>query len=86
MQSYISKVTSRGQITLPQEFREEEGITEKDYVVMKKQGNVLVLAKVDNVMDEITKEFQREARRRGITKKSLLEELQKVRKARNRQK
>lgn len=78
----MSKVTSRGQITIPQKLREEEGITEDDYVVIKKVGHQLVISKRDQELDDITRKFQTEAKERGITKKELLKELESIRKAR----
>ncbi len=80
MDAFISKVTSRGQITIPQTLREEEGIGEDDYVVMRKVGNYIVLGKVEARLNDITSTFEQEAKRVGITKAKLLAELEKVRK------
>ncbi len=79
---YMSKVTSRGQITIPQELREEDGITPDDYVVMRRVGGYIVLSKAELRLDEITGAFQREAASKGITKKKLLAELESVRRKR----
>lgn len=79
---YMSKVTSRGQVTIPQELREEEGITSDDYVVMRRVGNYIVLGRAELRLDEITGAFEKEARSKGITKKSLMAELETVRKKR----
>lgn len=76
---YISKVTSRGQVTLPQDFRQDAGITEEDYVVMKRVGRYLMLGKARLDLDKITAGFEKEAKEKGITKKDLLEELERVR-------
>lgn len=78
MDVYISKVTSRGQVTLPQDFRDEAGITSKDYVAIRRMGQYLVLGKAELRLDEITAEFEKEARARGVTRKALLEELERV--------
>ena len=80
MDAFISKVTSRGQITIPQTLREEEGISEDDYVVMRKVGNYIVLGKVEARLNDITSAFEQEAKRVGITKTKLLAELEKTRK------
>ncbi len=80
MDAFISKVTSRWQITIPQTLREEEGISEDDYVVMRKVGNYIVLGKVEARLNDITSAFEQEAKRVGLTKTKLLAELEKVRK------
>lgn len=82
MDAFISKVTSRGQVTIPQELREREGITENDYVVMRKVGSYIVLGKAELRLDEITGAFEKEAKSKGITKKDLMYELESVRKSR----
>lgn len=80
MNVFISKVTSRGQVTIPQELREEEGITQDDYVAIRRVGNYIVLGKAELRLDEITQAFEKEAIVKGITKKDLLDELESVRK------
>ena len=77
---FVGKVTARGQITLPQELRQEEGITENDYVVMKKFGRYIIISKADLEIDDIARAFREEAKRKGITKKELMQELKKVQK------
>lgn len=78
MDAFISKVTSRGQITIPQSLRKEEGIGDADYVVMRKVGKYIVVGKVEARLDEITSVFEQEARTKKITKEKLLGELEKV--------
>ena len=80
MDAFISKVTSRGQITIPQSLREEEDISEDDYVVMRKVGKYIVLGKVEARLDDITHAFEEEANLKKITKENLLAELETVRK------
>ena len=80
MDAFISKVTSRGQITIPQSLREKEDISEDDYVVMRKVGKYIVLGKVEARLDDITHTFEEEANLKKITKESLLSELETVRK------
>ncbi|MBI3588651.1 AbrB/MazE/SpoVT family DNA-binding domain-containing protein [Candidatus Micrarchaeota archaeon] len=81
MDVFISKVTSRGQVTIPQELREEEGITSDDYVAIRRVGNYIVLGKAELRLDEITGAFEKEAKTKGISKNDLLEELENVRKS-----
>ncbi len=80
MNAFISKVTSRGQVTIPQKLREEEGISENDYVVIRKVGGYIVLGKAEFRLDEITGLFEREARAKGVTRRDLVSELKSVRK------
>lgn len=80
MDVFISKVTSRGQITLPSELRREEGITGRDYVIMRKIGGNIIVTKLINRLGEITSIFEAEAESQGITKAQLLSELDTVRK------
>ena len=80
MYEFISKVTARGQITLPQKLREEEGITENDYVIIKKFGKYILISKAELEIDDIAKAFRAEAKRRGITKKDLMSALKKAEK------
>ncbi|MBI5553941.1 MAG: AbrB/MazE/SpoVT family DNA-binding domain-containing protein [Candidatus Diapherotrites archaeon] len=79
---FIGKVTSRGQVTIPQELREEEGITGDDYVAIRRVGKYIVLGKAELRLDEITEAFEKEAIAQGLSKKDLLNELEKVRKHR----
>ena len=80
MDAFISKVTSRGQITIPQSLREKEDISEDDYVVMRKVGKYIVLGKVEARLDDITHTFEEEANLKKKTKENLLAELETVRK------
>lgn len=81
MNVFISKVTSRGQVTIPQELRKEEGITADDYVAIRRVGNYIVLGKAELRLDEITEAFEKEAKTKGISKKDLLDELEEVKKS-----
>lgn len=40
----LAKITSKGQITLPKEVRDELGVRSGDSVVFHKQGNKVVIA------------------------------------------
>lgn len=77
MDAFISKVTSRGQITLPQKLREEEGINGEDYVVMRKVKSYIVVSKLSQRLDDITSFFEKDAKAKGISKEKLLAELKK---------
>jgi len=79
LDAFVSKVTSRGQVTLPQKLRDEEGITGDDYVVMRRIGRYIVLGKAELGLDEITAEFSKQAGKSGLMRKALLSELNLVR-------
>ena len=79
MDVFVSKVTSRGQITLPSELRRRDCIGEDDYVAMRKVGKFIVVAKLADRLDEITSEFEKEARANKIGRGDLEALVEKVR-------
>ena len=81
MDVFLSKVTSRGQVTIPQELRLEEEITSDDYVSMRKVGNFIVMSKAAFRMTEITRAFEKQARAKKISKADVLSELESVQKS-----
>jgi antitoxin PrlF len=40
----VAKMTSKGQITVPREFRKELGVVAGDSIVFRKQGNKVVIS------------------------------------------
>ncbi len=76
---YISKVTSRGQVTLPPDWRDAEGKRGTDYVVMRQVGKSIIVNRVEQRLDEITSLFEAEAKRKGVTKQDVLDALARVR-------
>jgi AbrB family looped-hinge helix DNA binding protein len=40
----VAKITSKGQVTVPQEFRKEMGVAAGDSLVFQKQGNKIVIS------------------------------------------
>ncbi len=61
MYEHISIVGERGQITIPKNIREIEGIKEKDKVVVKIEDNKIVIEKLE-------KKNQTELLKEGYTK------------------
>ena len=57
-ETYISKVTRVGQITLPKEVREGLDISENDYIVIEKIGDTYYIKKFNS--DKVTLEKIRE--------------------------
>lgn len=46
---HISVVGERGQVTIPKDIREIEGIKEKDKVIIKIEDNKIVIEKIQSV-------------------------------------
>jgi len=51
MVARVSKVTRKGQFTIPIEFRRELGINEGDSVAVEKAGDALILRRAGSVVD-----------------------------------
>ena len=75
--TYVCKVTSVGQITLPKEIREELKIGERDFVVLEKVGKTYFLRKI-GVERAILKRVRAKVKKSGITKERLAEILEEV--------
>ncbi len=79
----VGKVTSRGQITVPQSLRESTGIEPNGYVVFRQVGSQLVVAKTVPSMaelDVLLEPIRAEAKRQKLSRKDILSEIKKVRK------
>lgn len=71
-ESYVSKVTSVGQITLPKEVREELGLGEDDYVIIEKIGEAYFIKKFQEEKRLLTL-VREKVKKSGITRKRLQE-------------
>ncbi len=80
----IVKVTTKGQLTLPARIRRDLGIGEDTYLVAEEIGDFVVLRRAETRFLELSERFQREARRRGITRQELLRALKAARRGRAR--
>jgi AbrB family looped-hinge helix DNA binding protein len=54
-QSFISKVTSTGQVTLPKEIRKELGLHKDSYIVLDRRGRAVLIRKLDADKDTLEK-------------------------------
>lgn len=52
MQRYTSRITSKGQVTIPKAIREQYGLVEGDYLVMEPKGDDLLVRKGRVASDE----------------------------------
>lgn len=68
--TYVAKVTSAGQISLPKELRDAQGIKE-DYVVIEPLGDILVIRKLKSIRDELFSYFEAQAKAKKLTLKKL---------------
>ncbi|MBI5226162.1 AbrB/MazE/SpoVT family DNA-binding domain-containing protein [Candidatus Micrarchaeota archaeon] len=75
----VSKVTSKGQVTIPQELREDEGIHEGSEVIFFKtqKGLMMVTEKELNSMFDV---FSKKAGQMGLTREILQKEVKQLRK------
>lgn len=75
--TYVCKVTSVGQITLPKEIREELEVGEEDFVILEKVGETYFLRKV-GIERAILKRVREKVKKSGITREKLTEILEAV--------
>ncbi|MBD3408364.1 MAG: AbrB/MazE/SpoVT family DNA-binding domain-containing protein [Candidatus Lokiarchaeota archaeon] len=69
----VIKATSKGQITLPNQIRQQLGIDQNSYIAVDVIGDYVLMKKVNVKLTEISKLFQEEAKRRNISKKEIEE-------------
>jgi len=78
----IVKVTTKGQLTLPARIRKDLNISDDTYLLAEEVGDFVVLRRVETRFLELSERFQKEAKRKGITRESLLRALKEARQGR----
>lgn len=78
----VVKVTTKGQLTLPARIRKDLDISEDTYLLAEEVGDFIVLQRAETRFLELSKRFQREAKRRGMTRETLLRALKQARRGR----
>jgi bifunctional DNA-binding transcriptional regulator/antitoxin component of YhaV-PrlF toxin-antitoxin module len=73
----VVKVTSKGQFTLPMQYRKSLGINKDSYILIDEVGNFLVLEKLQK-LDQITKILSSKAKEKKITKEEVIKTLKKI--------
>jgi AbrB family looped-hinge helix DNA binding protein len=68
--TYVVKVSSVGQVTLPKEMRKELGLTKDDYILIEKIGGTFFLKKLEADRD-ILEMIRRRVRKSCITRERL---------------
>jgi len=78
----VTKVTRKFQITVPKETRKICSIEEGDYLAVIPNGDEIILKKIElPTWDEIFEKGESSARKKKITRKKIIEAVQKERKA-----
>jgi AbrB family looped-hinge helix DNA binding protein len=81
----LTRVWSRGQVTIPARFRRELHLEENTPIKVVRIGRSLILAR-QGMVDSVSKKFEREVKKNAISFDDLLKDLKKTRKEINRQK
>ena len=84
----ITKMTSRGQVVIPQDIRQSKGLKEGEKFLVYDTGDSIVLKRVKNLqkakdIEEFEKTFSsmwKTAKTKSITKKDVTEEIKAYRK------
>jgi len=82
MAEAVVKVTSKGQLTLPAEIREDLKIDEDSYLYVIEAGNLILMKKIGVDPKEILNTFQKIAGEVGLTREELGRAIEGVRRAR----
>lgn len=77
----VSRLTSKGQVTVPKAIRERLGLQEGDRVAFVEEDGQVVLKKASVIaFNHLADEIATEAEKLGITEEDVLLELKRVRK------
>ncbi|OAT82972.1 transcriptional regulator [Desulfotomaculum copahuensis] len=76
----ISRVTSKGQVTIPKAVRERLSLSEGDKVAfIEKDGNIVIAKSSIAALRKFLDSMAEEVHEKGITEKELLNDLEQVR-------
>jgi len=87
----ITKMTSKGQVVIPQSIRENNKVNEGEKFLVYEMGGSIILKRVKGLektknmeeFDSVFKSMWKTAKNRGITKKDIAEEIKAYRKEKN---
>jgi len=87
MEIETTKITSKGQVVIPRDIREKEGIKEGEHFFVYGSGDSIILKRVKNLeavknIDEFEKVFRsawKTAKEKGITGKDVTEVIRSAR-------
>lgn len=78
--SQIVKITSKGQFTLPVDMRRELSLGKDSHLYVTKVGRLIVIKKVEELsLDDISAILEPLAKRTGLTRRVLTEDIEKAR-------
>jgi len=80
----VVKVTTKGQLTLPAQVRKNLDISEDTYLLAEEVGDFVVLRRAETRFLELSERFQKEGKRKGVTREALLRALKGARRGRSR--
>jgi len=76
----VSRISSKGQVTVPKSIRNLLNLAEGDRVAFIEENGKVVITKASLIaLRQLQNEISREADKKGITEKDLLDDLEKVR-------
>lgn len=76
----VSRISSKGQVTIPKTIREMLNLSEGDRVAFIEENGKVVITKASLVaFRELQEAMSKEAQQTGVTEQDLLDELQNVR-------
>ena len=73
MRVIVSKVTKAGQITIPKELRIALQLSDEDYVVIERLGNILLIKKMGSTIQDLENHFEELASTKQITPDTIIE-------------
>ncbi|BBB92653.1 MAG TPA: AbrB/MazE/SpoVT family DNA-binding domain-containing protein [Methylomusa anaerophila] len=77
----VSRITSKGQITIPKAIRERLNLAEGDKVafIEDETGKIIIIKSSAIALREFLDSMSKEVQAKGITEKELLDDLEQVR-------
>ena len=90
MEIEISKITSKGQIVIPQEIRERKGIKEGERFLVFDSDDSIIFKRIKNLeskknlieLEKVSNSMWKTAKEKNISKKDIEKEIEEVRKTR----
>jgi AbrB family looped-hinge helix DNA binding protein len=77
----VSRISAKGQVTIPKGIRELLNLSEGDRVAFIEENGKVVITKASVVaLRDLQEAMSREAQQKGMTEQDLLDELKQVRK------
>lgn len=88
MEIEITKITSKGQVVIPQEIRRGAGIKEGEKFLVYETGDSVILKRISNInrskdFEEMFNSFWKKSKEKGLTKNDVQLEIEAYRKERH---